>query len=597
MQALKKFFYTYKRILALTYKISPGLLLLVIISNSIWGLTNLPILYINKTLIDTVIQNIGKPDLTGPIKIIVFLAISRALLEFVRSSLSSLNWSLSASLTDKIQAGLEATTTQKLSELDIPQVESSEFQDRYKKVERMGNNSVWGMISPLSDIPNAVFTIVSGIIPIFSFKPWLALLVIVVSIPDIFINSRVVKKDYQEGEILNPKYRLWNWIYWHLVDSHSYYENRILGTTKYLIDRMSGVADEVTNFKYKRRLNRAKLRFLGDIPGFFLSVALNIYFFALALLGRVTLGTAQLLYGATSTLTNGFATLVNDGLGIYENYLFVSDLTWFLELESTQIQGSKTLPRDIKKGIEFKNVWFKYPNSKKWILKDVSFEIKPKENIALVGENGAGKTTLIKILCGFYRPNKGQILIDGVDIKKFDPVKYWNALGVLFQDFSQYPFTAQESIGIGNPEKINNLVEIKKAADSTGVNKYIEGLTLGYKTPLAKDFDKGIEPSRGQWQRIALARIIFRGSKIVILDEPTSNVDPRAEEEIFAKIIDLARDKILILISHRFNTVRKADKILNIDKGKIIEQGTHEELMKNKGEYADLFNLQAKGYQ
>ena len=254
-------------------------------------------------------------------------------------------------------------------------------------------------------------------------------------------------------------------------------------------------------------------------------------------------------------------------------------------------------PVGIKKGIEFRNVWFKYPNSKKWVLKDISFIIKPKENVALVGENGAGKTTLIKLLCGFYRPEKGEILVDNVNIKELDTLRYWNTLGVLFQDFSHYPFTAKEAIGIGNPRKINDLESIKMAAKLTGVDKYIEGLTLGYKTPLVKDFDGGVDPSRGQWQRLALARIIFRGSKIVILDEPTSNVDQKAEEMIFDKIIDLSSEKILILISHRFNTVRKANKILNISEGRIIEQGTHEELMKKHGEYASLFELQAKGYQ
>lgn len=597
MQPIKKFLYTYKKILVLAYKVSPSLLLLVIISNSVWGLTNLPILYINKTLIDTVIGSLGKPDISAPLRIIIYLAFSRALLEFIRSSLSGFNWSISATLTEKIQASLELISSQKLSSLDVGKIESSDFQDKFKKIEREGNNRVWGMINPLSDVPNAVFTIISGIIPIFSFKPWLALVVIAVSLPDVFINSRVVKKDFEEGEILNPKYRLWNWIYWHLTNAKNYYENRILGGTKYLVNKLLGIQNEVIDYRYKRRINRARLRFLGDIPGFLLSVVLNIYFFALALVGRVTLGTAQLLYGATSTLTNGFGTLVNDSLSIYENYLFVTDLTWFLDLKPEGQEGKTSPQKDLKEGIEFKNVWFKYPNSKKWTLRGVSFFIEPKENVAFVGENGAGKTTLIKLLCGFYKPQKGEILVNGVNIQKYDRLKYWNLLGVLFQDFSQYPFSAQESIGIGNPLKINNIKEIKEAAKLTGIDSYIEELPLSYRTPLAKDFEKGVEPSRGQWQRIALSRILFRGSKIIILDEPTSNVDPKAEEQIFDKIIDLAREKILILISHRFSTVRKADKILNIDNGKIIEQGTHKELMEKHGEYAKLFELQAKGYQ
>jgi ATP-binding cassette subfamily B protein len=597
MQAIKRFFFTYKKILAIAYRVSPRLLTIVIVSNAIWGLTNLPVLYINKTLIDVVINNLGNPDLTEALRVIAILAFSRGLLEFIRSGLSRLNWTLSITLTDKMQTYLEVITSDKLSGLDIPRVESPEFQDKYKKIQRKGNNSVWGMIEPLSNIPNAIFTIISGIIPIFSFNPIIALIVIAVSIPDIFINARVVKRDYEEDEILNPKYRIMNWVYWHLVDTKNYYENRVLGGTKYLIDKMSVVAGEINDHRYKRRINRARLRFLGDIPGFFLSVGLNVYFFALALLGRITLGTAQLLYSATSTLDNGFATLVNSGLSIYENYLFVNDLTWFLELETQLKHGRKIPAKVIEKGIEFKNVWFKYPGSKKWILKNISFSIKPSENIALVGENGAGKTTLIKLLCGFYRPTKGEILVNGINIDDYDLAKYWAMLGVLFQDFSHYPFSAQESVGIGNPQKIGDLEGIKSAARLTGINDYIEGLTLGYKTPLAKDFEKGVDPSRGQWQRIALARVLFRGSKVIILDEPTSNVDPKAEEEIFEKIINLSKEKILVLISHRFSTVRKADKILNIDRGTIIEQGTHKELMSKNGEYADLFELQAKGYQ
>lgn len=597
MQPLKKFFSTYKRILAIAYKVSPSLLTIVILSNAVWGLTNLPVLYINKSLIDVVIDNIGKPDLTNALRIVITLAVSRALLEFLRSALSSFNWSLSASLTDKISTYIESITAEKLSGLDIPRVESSEFQDRYKKVERTHYGSVWGMINPLSNMPNSIFTIISGIIPIFAFEPWLALVVIAVSIPDILISARVVKRDYLEGEVLDPKYRVANWVYWHLSDTKNYYENRILGGSKYLLNKFLGVSAEINDFKYKRRMDRARLRFLGDIPGFFLSIAVNLYFFALALIGKITLGTAQLLYGATGTLTNGFSTLVNDGLGVYENYLLVNDLTWFLELKAELGQGTRLPPKELVKGVEFKNVWFKYPSSKKWILKGIDFSIGSKENLALVGENGAGKTTLIKLLCGFYRPTKGEILVNGVDIRKYNPIKYWMMLGVLFQDFSQYPFSAQESIGIGNPSNIDDVKRIKASAKLTGIDSYIEGLALGYKTPLVKEFENGIEPSRGQWQRIALARILFRDSKIVILDEPTSNVDTKAEEEIFDKIIDLAKDKILILISHRFNTVRKADKILVIDQGKIIEQGNHEELMARKGEYAELFNLQAKGYQ
>src|SRR3989344_5752537 len=382
-----------------------------------------------------------------------------------------------------------------------------------------------------------------------------------------------------------------------MVDTRQFYENKIFGNIDYLARKLLKVQKEIIDFQYQRRKKRATARTFAGIPGYILSMVLNIYFFALALVGRVTLGTAQLLYQGTNTLAMGFTTLLNDAVNIYENYLFVSDLTWFLELKAELVGGQKQPSLNFSKGIEFKDVWFKYPNAKTWVLKGVSFEIGPKENLALVGENGAGKTTMIKLLSGFYKPNKGEVLVNGVNIFDYDQAKYRQLLGVLFQDFSWYPFTARESIGIGSVDKIKRREEIKKYAKLTGVDEFIESLPLKYENPLSKEFEKGVEPSKGQWQRIALSRILFRDSKILVLDEPTSNVDPQAEQKIFDKIIDLSRGKILVLISHRFSTVRRADRILLVDYGKIKEQGNHEELMKLDGEYAHLFNLQARGYQ
>jgi len=594
---IKRFILTYKRVFSIVYKVNPRLLISVTIINGFWGLTNLPVLYINKTLIDVVIGSIGLSDLSTPLKTISLLIFFRALVEFARAATSNINSFLTRAMGEQLTAYLERVGGVKLNTLDIPLVESPNFQDKYKKIERESNNRLWGMIEPLSDIPNAIFTIISGVLPLITFNPWISVVVLVVTLPDIIINARIAKKDYEAIQVLNPKWRLWGWIHWHMVDTKQFYENKILGNVEYLARKLFDVQKEIVEFQYKRRKRRATARTFASIPGYILSMVLNIYFFALALLGRVTLGTAQLLYQATNTLSLGFSTFLNDAVNIYENYLFVSDLTWFLELKAELVGGQKQPSLNFSKGIEFKDVWFKYPNAKTWVLKGVSFEIGPKENLALVGENGAGKTTMIKLLSGFYKPNKGEVLVNGVNIFDYDQAKYRQLLGVLFQDFSWYPFTARESIGIGSVDKIKRREEIKKYAKLTGVDEFIESLPLKYENPLSKEFEKGVEPSKGQWQRIALSRILFRDSKILVLDEPTSNVDPKAEEEIFEKIIELAREKILILISHRFSTVRMADKILLIDGGKIWEQGTHQELMNRDSEYAHLFKLQAKGYQ
>lgn len=597
MERIKKFFYTYTKIFSISYKVSPRLMILIILSNSVWGLSNLPVLYINKMLIDVVLNTIGK-DYRDSLSMLITLVVSRGLIELVRSIFSNFNWSLSNSLTERIQAKLDLISSEKLNNLDVALIESPEFQDRYKKIEREANSRVWGMIKPVSDLPNAIFTVISGAIPIFAFKPWIAFVVILFNLPEILINTRVVKRDYEESEILNPKWRIWGWLKWTLTDSSNYYENRILGATRYLAKKLSVLQQEIIEFRFKRRVDRVKMYFFGTLPNFVLSAFLNIYFFALAILGKITLGSAQLLYGATGTLTNGFVMLTNNGLNVYENYLFVRELAWFLDLDDNQSLPSHTEIDDNKPvTIEFRNVWFKYPNTKKFILKGVSFSVDSNKNIALVGENGAGKTTIIKLLCGFYKPTKGDILYKGISINRYSQREYWDELGVLFQEYSQYPFSVKESIGIGRPIKINDLKSIKKAAKLTGIDEYIDSLPLKYDTPLYKEFAGGVDPSKGQWQRIALARTLFRDSRVVVLDEPTSNVDPKAEKEIFEKIIELSANKTLILISHRYSTVRMADKIINLSSGVISEQGSHEELMLNGGEYSKLFKLQAKGYQ
>ncbi len=593
----KRFFYTYKRIVVLAYRVSPSLLILVTLLNSFWGLTNLPVLYINKILIDIVVASLGKPNWSVFIKPLILLIALRSIIELIRSVMSRYSYRLGSNLTKRIAANIDVVLGEKLNSLDIPTLESSDFQDKYKKIEREANQRVWGMINSLSEVPNAVFTIISAIIPIISFNPFIGLAVVLVRVPEAVVNAKLAKKEYQHLDKLNFKYRLWGWINYHLTNSKHYYENKILGNSRHLTQKMEGLQREILDEDYRLGMARATSRSLADIPNFLLSSGLNLYFFVLAIMGKISLGLAQMLYQASVTLGAGFGQLFNNVSTVYENYLFVSDFTWFLNLQAKDSAGKLIPSKVFTQGIEFKNVWFKYANSPDWILKGVNFNINPRENIALVGENGAGKTTTIKLLCGFYRPAKGQILVNGKDISTYSPQAYTKILGVLFQDFSEYPFTARESIGYGDISRVNNLSEIKASANQTDIQGFIESLPLKYNNPLTKEFEQGVDPSKGQWQRIALARTLFRKAQLVMLDEPTSNVDPKAEEEIFGKIIELTQKQILILISHRFSTVRRASKVLLLENGRITEQGTHAELMSKRGKYAHLFNLQAKSYQ
>jgi ATP-binding cassette subfamily B protein len=247
--------------------------------------------------------------------------------------------------------------------------------------------------------------------------------------------------------------------------------------------------------------------------------------------------------------------------------------------------------------IELKNVSFTYPDSERFILKDFNLTIKSGEKIALVGENGAGKSTLIKLLLRFYDVTDGEVFINGIPIKKIDLNEWYKKIGALFQDFIKYQFTFKENVIFGNLAKKDDLYALKDAIKKSGADGYVADLPKGVDQIVGKTFEEGVDLSGGQWQKLALARAFFRDAPILILDEPTSAIDAKAEYEIFERVQNLQKDKTVIIISHRFSTVRNADRILVLDQGRIVEEGNHEKLMNKKGLYAELFNIQAKGYK
>ncbi|TSC88129.1 MAG: ABC transporter-like protein [Microgenomates group bacterium Gr01-1014_16] len=597
MDSFKRFFLTYRRILALAYRVNPSYLVLLTIISAFWGLTNLPILYINKILLDLVISSIGHPNWEVVARTIIWIAILRAGIEFARSFLSRYQNAVTNLLTSQISNKIEIMLGVKLNTLDIPTIESPVFQDKYKKVSRESNQRVWGMLSPLSDFPNAIFTIISGAIPLFTFNPLITLVIIAASLPEAFVSGRLAKLEYRDRDSLNKEYRIWGWISWLITDTRQIYENKLYDTANYVTAKLNALQEKVEEINRALRFRRVKWRTFTDVPLTLLVIGLNSYFFILALIGRITLGSAQMLYQAANTLTNGFNMVVQNIAVVYENYLFVQDFTWFMDLVPKLSSGTKILPDKLHTGIVFDHVFFKYPTSTDWVLKDVSLSINPTDNVAIVGENGAGKTTLLKLLLGLHSPQKGQILINGLPVHEYNLQKLWHKISVLQQDFHLFPLSARESIAFSDLSRVNNLSEVKQAAKLAEIDAYIETLPLKYETPLNKELEHGVDPSGGQKQRIGLARTMFRKSNIMILDEPTSNVDPKAEEEIFENVLKITRDQILMLVSHRFSTVRKADRILVLENGTVSESGSHEQLMKQKGTYSELFTLQAKSYQ
>lgn len=334
-----------------------------------------------------------------------------------------------------------------------------------------------------------------------------------------------------------------------------------------------------------------------QIVAFAVTQAINL---AAVFAGKLAIGQFTLYFQQTLNLAKSAE-------GILDHYSSMSMRSKYIDqyFELLEYPNSIVLPDNpisIPKTpnppiLEFKNVSFRYPESKRYILKDFSLTIKSGEKVALVGENGAGKSTLIKLILRFYDPTSGEILLNGVNIKGVDLSRWYSQIGALFQDFIKYQFTFKENVIFGDVSKRNDLLAIKNAIQKAGADSYLKDLPNGIDQMVGKTFENGVDLSGGQWQKLALARAFFRDAPILILDEPTSAIDAKAEYEIFQKVDELQKDKTVVIISHRFSTVRNADRILVLEGGKIVEEGNHKELMKKSGLYAELFELQAQGYK
>ena len=279
--------------------------------------------------------------------------------------------------------------------------------------------------------------------------------------------------------------------------------------------------------------------------------------------------------------------------------MYIKDYFDFLAIKPNIHNTTKPIPfpKTLSQGFEFKNVGFQYPGSEKWAIRDLSFQFIPGEKLALVGENGAGKTTLVKLVSRLYDPSEGEVLLEGINLKLYDLHDLRRNIGVIFQDYVKFQFLASENIAIGDIDKLEEIETIKQSAIASLADPIIKNLPLQYNQMLGNRFSNGIDLSGGEWQKVALARAYMRNSTVLVLDEPTAALDARAEFEAFQRFAKLTQGKMAILISHRFSTVRMADRILVLKNGKLSEIGTHEELLENNGLYAELFNLQAKGYQ
>lgn len=483
--------------------------------------------------------------------------------------------------------------------LDLQYYEDPVFYDSMQNARMRADNSALAIVTSISQVVQQLITLVSLVALLVSFSPWLAVVVILAAIPNFLSNSRFAEMSFRALTRRAPESRLLHYIEMLLTSNESIKEIKLFGLGEALKNRYLTLS---TQFLEEDRAIARKNTFASLAWGMLSNLAYYgsyVWVIVRTISQAITLGDMTMFLTVFRQSQSAVQQLLRNFSQLYENNLYLDNLIDFLEVKPALLSKEDAVeaPERIEKGIRFENVSFKYPGSERYVLKNINLFIGAGESIALVGLNGAGKTTLIKLLTRLYDPTEGQITLDGIDLRDIDLKSLHQRFGVIFQDYVRYQFSVRENIGFGQIEDLDQQERIEAAADKGGADAVVAELPDGYDTVLGRRWNKGQELSGGQWQKIALSRAFMRKAEVLILDEPTSALDAEAEYEIFLRFRELMHGRIAVLISHRFSTVRMADRIVVLSEGRIAELGSHQELMMHNQAYAHLFNLQAEGYR
>lgn len=482
--------------------------------------------------------------------------------------------------------------------LDLIAYEDPVFYDRLERARVQATDRLY-MIQAIGRLIQQAITTLTLSISIMVFSPWLLLLLVVGVIPAFVGETHFAFLGYAKNFRQTPVRRQLDYLRTLGGSKEAAKELKLFGLRGFLTDRFRTLSSQV----YEEDVSLARRK---GIAGSFLSAIgtagyYTAYVFAVwkTVTGVFTFGTLTLLANAireaSSNLQQTFSTLST----IADQALFLTDLVAFFEMRPkvTSKPNALPAPRPITRGFEFRNVSFRYPGSSRLVLQGFNFHLRPEERIALIGENGEGKTTIVKLLTRLYDPAEGQILLDGIDLREYDLEDLYREIGVIFQDFMRYEMTARENIGVGLIAQVGNLPLLQRSAQKSLAHDVVQRLPSGYEQMLGRRFDGGVDLSGGEWQKLALARAYLRDAQVLVLDEPTSALDARSEYEVFQRFAELTAGKMALFISHRFSTVRMADRIVVLEHGRIAEEGSHDALTRQGGRYAEMFEMQAASYR
>ncbi len=555
-------------------------------------------LYFSKLIVDGVVVAARTQPHADTAHVLVLVAAWFAV-QLFQSLLNTVSNLVSSLQSDLLGNHISVGIIEKANALDLSYFENAQFYDKLENARREAGYRPGAMVGQVFSVLRSLITLVSVVGVLASLSPWLVLLVVAVCIPSLVYQ---VKYSGQFFTLLTgraPEQRKLNYLGWLLTTDGPVKELRIFGLHGTLLERyrtlFAKFFRENRDLTVRRSVSQLALGVLGTV----VSGLTYVYVVVAVIAGRITIGGLTLYYQAFQQCQGSFSMLVSSVANMYENSLFLSNLFDFMAFATELPVRDDPLPMPpvIQEGITLDHVSFKYPGTDKSVLEDISFTIHAGETVALVGANGAGKTTLVKLLTRLYDPTEGRILVDGTDLRDFDPAEVRSRAGVIFQDYVKFQLSVRENVGFGRIEALDDQMRIENAVAEAGAGGVIAGLPEGYDTPLGRWFQDGQELSIGQWQKIALARAFMRDADLLILDEPTASLDVRSEYEVFQAFHDLTAGKMAVLISHRFSSVRMADRIVVIEDGRVIENGTHDSLLLAGGRYAELFDLQAASYR
>jgi ATP-binding cassette subfamily B protein len=501
-------------------------------------------------------------------------------------------------LADKFTRHISTRIVKHASRLDLTSYEDPLFYDMMERARVQGTDRLI-MIQSAGRLFQEGVTAASLAASIFLFSPWILFALIICVVPAFLGETHFAFLGYSLCFRQTTARRQMDYLRTLGGSKESAKELKLFGLAPYLVGRYTALSDELhrqTVGLAKRKLIFGSFLTLLGTVGYYGTYAFVIY---RTVTGALTLGTMTLLAGAIAGASLNIQAFFSTFSVIADQAMFMTDLLKFLSVQPRIFSkpGALPAPRPIRRGLEFKNVSFSYPGNPRLVLNNISFHLEPSSRIALVGENGQGKTTIVKLLTRLYDPTGGQILLDGVDLREYDLEDLWKEIGVIFQDFTRYEMTVSENIAIGQIEERNNLFRIRAAAHKSLAETFIRNLPKGYEQPLGSRFQEAVDLSGGEWQKMALARAYLRDAQLLILDEPTAALDAKSEHEVFERFGELTKGKMALLISHRFSTVRMADRIFVLENGTIVEQGPHDELIRIGGRYAEMFELQAANYR